>query len=96
MNGTKATCALSPFDSQLRTLVGAARKSHSCPQKRTHAPQQTITIKIERQIWKHLRHDDERRRSWHVQGVDSPALPPPSCSSYITGEILPIVGGYSG
>jgi hypothetical protein len=30
MNGPKATSALSPFDSQLRTLVGAARKSHSC------------------------------------------------------------------
>jgi hypothetical protein len=42
MNGPKATCALSPFDSQLRTLVGAARRSHSCPQKRTHAPQQTF------------------------------------------------------
>jgi hypothetical protein len=30
MNGPKATSALSPFDSQLRTLVGAARGSHSC------------------------------------------------------------------
>src|SRR5258708_4245777 len=30
MNGPKATFALSPFDSQLRTLVGAARRSHSC------------------------------------------------------------------
>jgi pimeloyl-ACP methyl ester carboxylesterase len=30
MNGPKATSALSPFDSQLRTLVGAARRSHSC------------------------------------------------------------------
>jgi hypothetical protein len=39
MNGPKATSALSPFDSQLRTLVGTARRSHSC-QKRTHAPQQ--------------------------------------------------------
>src|SRR6266566_621773 len=28
MNGPKATSALSPFDSQLRTLVGAARRSH--------------------------------------------------------------------
>src|SRR5262245_14537 len=28
-----------------------------------------ITIKIERQIWKHVRHDDEGRRSWHVEGV---------------------------
>jgi hypothetical protein len=26
----KAMSALSPFDSQLRTLVGAARRSHSC------------------------------------------------------------------
>jgi hypothetical protein len=33
MNGPKATSVLSPFDSQLRTLVGAARRSHSC-QKR--------------------------------------------------------------
>jgi ABC-type uncharacterized transport system substrate-binding protein len=30
MNGPKATSALSPFDSQLRTLVAAARRSHSC------------------------------------------------------------------
>ena len=30
MNGPKATSALSPFDSQLRTLVGAAHRSHSC------------------------------------------------------------------
>jgi len=30
MNGPKATSALSPLDSQLRTLVGAARRSHSC------------------------------------------------------------------
>src|SRR5262245_40048745 len=30
MNGRKATCALSPFDSQLRTLVRASRRSHSC------------------------------------------------------------------
>jgi hypothetical protein len=30
MNGPKVTSALSPFDSQLRTLVGAARRSHSC------------------------------------------------------------------
>jgi hypothetical protein len=30
MNGPKTTSALSPFDSQLRTLVGAARRSHSC------------------------------------------------------------------
>jgi hypothetical protein len=29
MNGRKATCALSPFDSQLRTLVRASRRSHS-------------------------------------------------------------------
>jgi hypothetical protein len=36
MNGSKATSALSPFDSQLRTLVGAARGSHSC-HKLTHA-----------------------------------------------------------
>src|SRR5262247_921035 len=28
-----------------------------------------ITIKIERQIWKHVRHDDEGRRSWHVESV---------------------------
>jgi hypothetical protein len=39
MNGPKATSALSPFDSQLRTLVGAARRPHSC-QFLTHAPQQ--------------------------------------------------------
>src|SRR5437660_12023076 len=31
MNGPKVTSALSPFDSQLRTLVGAARRSHSWP-----------------------------------------------------------------
>jgi hypothetical protein len=31
MNGPKPMSALSPFDSQLRTLVGAARRSHSCP-----------------------------------------------------------------
>ncbi len=30
MNGPKATSALSQFDSQLPTLVGAARRSHSC------------------------------------------------------------------
>jgi hypothetical protein len=30
MNRSKTTSALSPFDSQLRTLVGAARRSHSC------------------------------------------------------------------
>jgi hypothetical protein len=40
MNGPKAMSALSPFDSQLRTLVGATRRSHSCL-NRTHAPQQT-------------------------------------------------------
>jgi hypothetical protein len=28
MNGPKATSAFSPFDSQLRILVGAARRSH--------------------------------------------------------------------
>jgi hypothetical protein len=27
MNGPKATSALSPFDSELRTLIGAARRS---------------------------------------------------------------------
>jgi len=32
MNGPKATSALSPFDSQLRTLFGAARRSHWCHQ----------------------------------------------------------------
>src|SRR6516164_9273754 len=26
-------------------------------------------IKIERQIWKHVRHDDEGRRSWHAEGI---------------------------
>jgi hypothetical protein len=30
MNGPKATSALSPFDSQQRTLAGAPRRSHSC------------------------------------------------------------------
>ncbi len=30
MNGPKGTSALSPFNSQLRTLIGAARRSHSC------------------------------------------------------------------
>jgi hypothetical protein len=42
MNGPKATSGLimSPFDSQLRTLVGAARRSHSC-QEATYAVQQT-------------------------------------------------------
>jgi hypothetical protein len=30
MNGPKAMSALSPLDSQLRTLVGAARRSHAC------------------------------------------------------------------
>src|SRR4029450_10489195 len=43
MNGPKATSVLSPFDSQLRTLIGAARRSHSC-QNRTHAPQQTAPL----------------------------------------------------
>jgi hypothetical protein len=42
MNGPKATSALSPFDSQLRTLVGAARRSHSC-QTRTSAALHSIT-----------------------------------------------------
>jgi hypothetical protein len=37
MNGPKATSALSPFDSQLRTLIGAARRSHSC-QEETSGP----------------------------------------------------------
>ena len=35
MNGPKATSALSPFDSQLRTLVGAARRSHSCHERKS-------------------------------------------------------------
>src|SRR5205823_12376510 len=35
MNGPKATSALSPFDSQLRTLVGAARRSHSCRDRKS-------------------------------------------------------------
>jgi hypothetical protein len=39
MNGPKVMSALSPFDSQLRTLIGAAHRSHSC-QKETHATQQ--------------------------------------------------------
>src|SRR5258708_7369289 len=43
MNGPKATSALSPFDSQLRTLVGAARRSHSC-HNRTHAVQQAPSL----------------------------------------------------
>jgi hypothetical protein len=30
MNGPKVTSALSPFDSQLRTLVGAGRRSYLC------------------------------------------------------------------
>jgi hypothetical protein len=30
MNSLKATCALSPFDSQLRTLVSATGRSRSC------------------------------------------------------------------
>jgi hypothetical protein len=42
MNGPKATSALSPFDSQLRTLVGEARRSHSC-QERTLAGSYSIT-----------------------------------------------------
>ena len=33
MNGPKPTSALSPVASQLRTLVGAARRSHSCQQR---------------------------------------------------------------
>jgi hypothetical protein len=41
MNGPKTTSALSPFDSQLRTLVGAARMSQK-GQVRTHAPQNAI------------------------------------------------------
>jgi hypothetical protein len=43
MNVPKATSALSPFDSQLRTLVGATRRSHSC-QLLTHALQQTTRM----------------------------------------------------
>src|SRR6266446_8254561 len=43
MNGPKATSALSPFDSQLRTLIGAARRSHSC-HKPTYAVQQTASL----------------------------------------------------
>jgi hypothetical protein len=39
MNGPKARSPLSPFDSQLRKLIGAARRSHSC-QSRPKAPQQ--------------------------------------------------------
>jgi hypothetical protein len=30
MNGPKTSSALSPFNSQLRTLIGAARRPHSC------------------------------------------------------------------
>src|SRR5262245_51890503 len=41
MNGRKATCALSPFDSQLRTLVRASRRSAFRANLLTHAPQQT-------------------------------------------------------
>jgi hypothetical protein len=43
MNGPKAMSALSPFDSQLRTLVGAAVgriRAH----KQTHALQQTACL----------------------------------------------------
>jgi hypothetical protein len=35
MNGPKATSALSPFDSQFRTLVCAARGSHSCHERKS-------------------------------------------------------------
>jgi hypothetical protein len=45
MNGPKTTSALSPFDSQLRTLVGAARMSQK-GQVRTHAPQQKSRYSI--------------------------------------------------
>jgi hypothetical protein len=40
MNGPKATSELSPFDPQLRTLVGAARRSHSCHKR----PNQTFHL----------------------------------------------------
>jgi hypothetical protein len=43
MNGPRAITALSPFDSQLRTFVGSAGRSHSCD-LRTHAPQQTAPL----------------------------------------------------
>src|SRR5262249_42023357 len=43
MNGPKATSALSPFDSQLRTLVSAARRSYSC-QELTYVVQQTNCV----------------------------------------------------
>jgi hypothetical protein len=33
MNGPKATFRLSPFDSQVRTLVSAAGRSHSCQEE---------------------------------------------------------------
>jgi hypothetical protein len=35
MNDPEATSALSPFESQLRTLIGAARRSHSFPGRTT-------------------------------------------------------------
>jgi hypothetical protein len=39
-------------------------------------------------------HSTVRWRKWVVLIAGS--IGSPSCSSYITGEILPIIGGYSG
>src|SRR6266404_596737 len=46
MNGPKATSALSPFDSQLRTLIGAACRSHSCHDRthRTQSPLPSVSL----------------------------------------------------
>jgi hypothetical protein len=52
MNGPKATSALSPFDSQLRTLIGAARRSHSC-----HKPERLDRLQIDDELeFRRLQH----------------------------------------
>jgi hypothetical protein len=66
MNGPKATSPLSPFDSQLRTLIAAAHRSHSC-QKRAFAGYATASESLPlispRQHWHlHQRYDCGLRR----------------------------------
>jgi hypothetical protein len=68
----KATSALSPFNSQLRTLIGAARRSHSC-HKPTHAPQQKRRAGVG--LFNHLVGVGEQGRR-HVEALMRRELPP--------------------